>query len=65
MISYNYTKLFWYMWICIVLYIYQVLVKFIIQSAHLAQVEASVQSNIFLYGKKNLKPTEERSNWTA
>lgn len=52
-------------WICIVLYIYQVLVKFIIHSAHLAQVEASVQSNIFLYGKKKLKPTEERSNWTA
>lgn len=44
------------MWICIVLYKYQVLVKFIIplQSTHLAEVVASVQLNIFLYGGKTL-----------
>lgn len=49
------------MWICIVLYKYQVLVKFIIlvQSTHLAEVVSSVQSNIFLYGGKTLNQLKE------
>lgn len=49
------------MWICIVLYKYQVLVKFIIpvQSTHLAKVVASVQLNIFLYGGKTLNQLKE------
>lgn len=49
------------MWICIVLYKYQVLVKFIIpvQSTHLAEIVSSVQSNIFLYGGKTLNQLKE------